>query len=504
MPKIIVLVITSIITVGVCAWALMPRPDAPARVSTSSQAVFLGDSYTVGIGGDGPKWPTTVAAALGWKPVNLALGGTGYVAESGVNGCGKEHCGNYLEQAAKITGTPEVIIIAGGRNDTADKIGAGALALFTKLKAKHPKSKIIALSPWTDAAPPAAPFTAKVNAVKKAADDAGITYVDTGQPFVGHPNTAGYLALSTLLTTKLAEATGRPAPEDTPTPVSASEARQELIRDALRQKTWPELTPAISALGEGARVPEWIEDECLNVDDSNVDDCAYGDTESAQQVALLGDAHAIGYLPALREAFAKQRVQSLTMQNCPAAAVTVRIRTPQRLAPYPECADHRAWVADWVSEHKPQTIVIVDAWDTPNRMPGDDTAAKLREYKAALTAEVQQFAETGATVVVLASPPPGRVLQDCKDPADCVRTPPSAYSDWATVSADAVTQAGAPTALFVRTDSWFCATGSCPSFVGGIALFADGTNLTAPAAKAVAPLLAQAIAAHQTEMNQES
>lgn len=505
-PKMIALALTSVVTVGMTAWALTPRPDA--RVSTP-EAVFIGDSYTAGVGSDGPDWPTMVAGALGWKAVNIAAGGTGYATEAGPKGCGKEHCGAYLEQSTSITGKPDIIVVAGGRNDPQDAIGAAALKLFTTLRAKHPDSKIIALSPWTDDDAPDETFAAKAAAVEKAANDAGVAYVDTGQPFVGHadlisedgihPNAAGYARLAAALIPKLAEATGQSPPEDLPAAVATAADRQDQVREALRTKTWPTLTPAVDELGDDARVPEWVDDHCLDVDARNVDRCGYGDQDSSELVALVGDSHAISYMPTLRAAFPDRRIQSLTLQQCPAAPVKVQVRTSQGSSPYPECDTHRAWAEKWIQEHEPQTVVVVDTWDTPTRMPGDDTVAKLREYKSALTDLVGELAASGSRVVVLASPPPGENLVDCKTPAstpaNCVRTMPRSYSEWTKVSEDAVTGADAPEAVFIRTDPWFCSTGSCPSFVDDIATFADGNHLTDAAARALGPLLLQSLSA---------
>ncbi|MGW9627792.1 SGNH hydrolase domain-containing protein [Microbacterium sp. NPDC055521] len=504
-PKIVALALTSVVTAGMTAWALAPRTDA--RVSPP-EVVFIGDSYTAGIGSEGPDWPTTVAAALGWKAENLAAGGTGYATEAGMEGCGKEHCGAYLEQSTSISGKPDIIVVAGGRNDANDAIGAAALELFTALRTKHPDAEIIALSPWADDDTPSEGFTAKSAAVAKAADDAGVTYIDTGQPFVGHadlisadgvhPNAAGYAQLASILIPELAAATGQTPPTDVAA-ITTAAARQDQVREALRAKKWPELTPAVDELGDDARVPEWVKDHCLDVDDRNVDECGYGDANAAEGVALLGDSHAISYMPTLRGAFPDRRIQSLTLQQCPAAAVTVQVRTSQGSSPYPECDAHRVWAEEWIDAHKPKTVVIVDTWDTPTRMPGDDTVAELREYKSALTALIGRLSEKGARVVVLASPPPGENLVDCKTPAstpaDCVRTMPRTYSEWTKVGEDAVAGADAPGAVFVRTDPWFCSTGSCPAFVGAIATFADGNHLTDAAARAVSPLLLQSLSA---------
>ncbi|WP_193598109.1 SGNH/GDSL hydrolase family protein [Microbacterium sp. YJN-G] len=215
LAKLIALAVTSAATVGMVSFALLSS-SADDKVEPP-QAVFLGDSYTAGVGGDGVAWPTTVAGELGWTVVNLALGGTGYATESGPAGCGREHCGTFLEQSKAIEGAPRIIVVAGGRNDAADSIESAAYRLFTTLRAEHPGATVIALSPWADDDPVTEGLTAKITAVRRAAREAGIVYIDTGQPFVGHPglisadgvhpNTAGYTKLSALLAPLLLDAT---------------------------------------------------------------------------------------------------------------------------------------------------------------------------------------------------------------------------------------------------------------------------------------------------------
>lgn len=143
---------------------------------------------------------------------------------------------------------------------------------------------------------------------------------------------------------------------------------------------------------------------------------------------------------------------------------------------------------------------------TPTRMTGDDTLATLREYKSALTELIEQPTATGARAIVLDSPPPGKNLVDCKTltstPADCVSTTPRSYPVWMKVNGDTMLQADSRDTVFVRTDSWSCSTGSYPSFVENVAASANGNDLPA-AAKAVAPLLAQAFASQQSDTNKE-
>lgn len=224
--KVILVALSSVVVAVLLAFALAPRPrpsdsaaisSSPILTSTPT-AVFLGDSYTVGVGSDEAPWPRTVSKNLGWNPRNLAAGGTGYNQTASFQGCGREHCGAYLEMSEKIPAAPSYIIVSGGRNDPGSDDGAAAKSLFDSLRQRFPDATIIALSPWWDASEVPASLTAKAESIKAAAESAGVSYLDTGQPFTGHPelispdgvhpNADGYRVLAERLTTILSQATG--------------------------------------------------------------------------------------------------------------------------------------------------------------------------------------------------------------------------------------------------------------------------------------------------------
>lgn len=507
--KAVGLATTSIVAVLMTTWALVPQAPVQAIADEPAHVVFLGDSYTVGTGSDGPAWPDLVGAALGWSVVNLAAGGTGYATEAGVDGCGREHCGTYDEESAKITAPPTAIIVSGGRNDPSEQVAAAAGDLFADLSTRYPDATIVALSPWTDDDPATPALGATIDAVAEAAKSAGVVYVDTGQPFEGkpdlisadgvHPNDAGYRQLANTLIPLLGPVVpGSGAPSASGGgETTALGARVAQLQEALRATEWPELVPAVDVLGTAARVPEWVDDKCLDVDATSADRCVYGAADAASGIALLGDSHAISYMPTLREAFGDQRIQSLTLQQCPAVPVEVELRTSQGRSGYPECTAHQEWALQWVAEHRPDTVVIVDTWDTPSRMPGDDDEAKLEQYRLKLTETIRSLSASTSRIILLASPPPGLNLVDCKtplsSPADCARSAPRAYAPWITALKTAVADAATDSAQLVETEPWFCVSGRCPAFVGTTALYADGNHLTDASARALAPLLLDAL-----------
>ncbi|MFJ4044378.1 SGNH/GDSL hydrolase family protein [Microbacterium sp. NPDC089987] len=181
-----------------------PTPPAPMPL-----VVFLGDSYTQGIGGEGITWPDLIGAERGWDVANLGRGGTGYLATAGTEGCGLRHCGTYAETSAEIVGAPRAIFISGGRNDIGNatsKIAEALGTLVDDLKARYPKAIVVVLAPWQDDDAPSQQFSELAPALKATSDEKGAVFVDAGQPLAGmsdlvaddsvHPNPNGYRALA--------------------------------------------------------------------------------------------------------------------------------------------------------------------------------------------------------------------------------------------------------------------------------------------------------------------
>jgi lysophospholipase L1-like esterase len=155
------------------------RPSAVASASSASAStgapkpgpadvVFIGDSYTDGVGATSPatRWSTLVALKEGWTEDNFGVGGTGYVNQGSASVKPSTYAQRVAEVAAK---KPAAVIVTGGLNDLS-----------------YPPAQV-----------------------------ADATYLDTGYLLVGHPewissedaghpNDAGYAAMATAIEAALA------------------------------------------------------------------------------------------------------------------------------------------------------------------------------------------------------------------------------------------------------------------------------------------------------------
>lgn len=200
--------------------ATAPTPSTTPSASTEETeepltVAFLGDSYTTGTGAssDEQKWTTIVAQTAGWSESNFGSDDTGYVAAPFVEGEQLLSYGDRID--AVIEKSPEVIIISGGRNDVGQDpalVRQEALELFTQLTEQLPETSVLVLSPWWDASEPPFEFSQIVESIGSAAEEANVSYIDTGLPLTDpaliaadgvHPNDDGYAAIAEAVTAAL-------------------------------------------------------------------------------------------------------------------------------------------------------------------------------------------------------------------------------------------------------------------------------------------------------------
>lgn len=151
-------------------------------------AVFIGDSYTAGAGGDGVRWTTGVAAEQEWIEVNLGRGGTRYVATSGPEGCGLDYCPSYPEMISDAAERePEIVVVSGGRNDATQQDADAIRTTFESLRDALPNARIIAVSPMWDHTPYPEQLVEMGDAIRTAVQAVGGEYLEIGSPLAGRP-----------------------------------------------------------------------------------------------------------------------------------------------------------------------------------------------------------------------------------------------------------------------------------------------------------------------------
>lgn len=196
-PLRLLLIATVLIGLSGCASRdAVPEPTTAPEIVPDEVVVFIGDSYTSGLGATSPSTTTAhlLAQHLGWNAQNLAQGSTGYTKSLGlpnsVNACQKNYCPSYTELLDFLPLHIDTIVIFGGRNQLNGMDGSlvtDVAAFYSRLRLEHPDTRIIATNPLWDASAPPAELATLSDAVKTAALAVDAEYVDIGQPLIGHP-----------------------------------------------------------------------------------------------------------------------------------------------------------------------------------------------------------------------------------------------------------------------------------------------------------------------------
>lgn len=131
------------------------EPRVAFGAPRGSTAVFLGDSFTSGWNGAGigaRGWPRLVGADQEWQTVNLAVAGTGFINP----GWTSQPIGSRVAEA--IRRGPDVIVVAGGHNDSRWSAAATARAaddVIDRLHVAAPDALLVIIAPiWQNGSPP--------------------------------------------------------------------------------------------------------------------------------------------------------------------------------------------------------------------------------------------------------------------------------------------------------------------------------------------------------------
>lgn len=153
-----------------------PASSSPAPASSAREVVFVGDSWTVGVGASGERGYAPLAAErLGWTYELLGISGSGYLAR----GAG----GPFADRVAEAVGLePDLVVVQGSLNDSGadpeelDRATADTLGRL-RAAAGDGTAVLVVGAPDTPGTDPA--VIARINsAIAAAAAAAGLSFVD--------------------------------------------------------------------------------------------------------------------------------------------------------------------------------------------------------------------------------------------------------------------------------------------------------------------------------------
>lgn len=204
--------------------------------------------------------------------------------------------------------------------------------------------------------------------------------------------------------------------------------------------------------------------------------CELGDTTARRRLVVFGDSHAAMWMPGFVRFAVRHhwRLVPLIKPGCVPAVIASG-----------DCATWYDWALEQVRRLRPRTVVLSQSW-----------SGWGRGGVAAVAQELRDLAPLTHRLTVIEDPPArdrpaldcllarGATLGSCAFPVT-----PAAAAAYASVRREAQ----AARAGYVRTLQWFCARALCPTVVGTMITYRDGTHITLTYARVLAGPLAAAM-----------
>lgn len=210
--------------------------------------------------------------------------------------------------------------------------------------------------------------------------------------------------------------------------------------------------------------------------------CEYGEDEARPHVVIVGDSHAVHWLPAFEELAANRnwRVTGLTKDSCAFTDEVIQYgRRGQPSRTYIECGVWLERAMDWILEQRPDVVVI--SYSPRHRVDGKDHSQSQTRVAEGTVRLVRALTGSGIQVAAIKHTPWNR-----REIPDCVAQNSDNWIDCA-VGRDAGLSRGAlslvaetdPEVLLLDFDDDFCDATRCPPVIGNVLVYRDSHHLSA-------------------------
>jgi peptidoglycan/LPS O-acetylase OafA/YrhL len=227
-----------------------------------------------------------------------------------------------------------------------------------------------------------------------------------------------------------------------------------------------------------------------------VQTCVYGPRGAALRIALIGDSHAIHWLPALEALIERMELQvvAVTKTTCLFSLVPPYHGKLKRT--YTECSDWTQNVIDYLAGERFDLVLVAAS---PNHVAGAEMSALDSQGGLApgVRRALDAVARGGHRLVVLRATPWQR-----RNPRDCVAVESPPYQECAAPRAKAfwrdalLIAAEAGGHPVVDLSDLFCPGERCPPIIGNVFVYRDAHHITATYMRTLAPMLAERLAVH--------
>lgn len=249
----------------------------------------------------------------------------------------------------------------------------------------------------------------------------------------------------------------------------------------------------VATLDRGSAYDSEGRSSCIaTVRSEEVNSCDFGPSRASRTIVLVGDSHAVHWLPAF-EAVADSadwQVKGLTKSNCMFTAELIGNSSSGKSRDYTECKIWGEKVLQRLLEEKPDLVILShSARHVLNGYPageGEDRMAR------GIVRYTEILRDAGIQVAAIRHTP----WQSVNVP-QCMARPGSSIEQCSTTEGLAVHSGTLGLALTMDPSikpidmlPYFCLSEVCPAVIGNVLVYRDRHHLTATYARSLAPILA--------------
>jgi hypothetical protein len=262
----------------------------------------------------------------------------------------------------------------------------------------------------------------------------------------------------------------------------------QALREAVLLDTLPPLVVPLASAAED-RVAAYKDGCHARFDVSEPPACWYGSQDAPRTIALVGDSHALQWLPALL-ADDTNRVLLLTKSSCPYVDVVTWNQVNKRR--YSECEEFRRRAVDLIVGARPDVVVLASMLNSSVDAP--DAVTRRDRFLQGMRSTIGAVQPSTGRVVVLGDTPNmGRPVLEClasyaDEPVACAR--PRAAAVDSGLQAAVAEVARSSDVAFVDPTDWFCTREACPVVIRNTVVYLDDTHVSTSYATALGGLLA--------------
>ena len=223
--------------------------------------------------------------------------------------------------------------------------------------------------------------------------------------------------------------------------------------------------------------------------------CNYGSEGAPSTVVIVGDSHAVHWLPSLELVAQSEqlRIIGLTKSSCAFTATLTRFASGGTDRPYTECAEWGRSALDWLLKERPDLVIL--SHSPRHAVPGSTFRDSQERIAEGINAYATQLEKAGIRVAAIRHTP----WHEEDVPACMAR--PGASVDACSSTQEKATSHGSlnmaakhdPKLHLIDLQRYFCFDGRCPVAIGGVLVHRDKHHLTATYARSMAPILAREV-----------